>query len=290
MVDYVVVPAGMAFDPNTWDYTLLLPIWGWIIIFLLGVGFVVLVAMVYVWIIMRPVSGYGAVGDSTALSKGSPTQVFSIWKNRSFVIECVWYYGNMLAYGNPLTKMQMWFHNSEKATGVSAEKPVMITRDGFDGTVDFIAEMAVCEIPPLFNSQWGFELVPRTDINGRVVIGEDGTPELKEVERKDDNGIQYMLSTFSDIRTRMSLLEKLYPDGVPIPIYKPYDLSEIYRYTPQNQDSLKFGADIVEEAKEWSRDDERNTPGLFDRFGLLIICGICGIASVGMLWYILPIR
>ena len=289
MSDVLVLPPNMFFDPNLWDYTVLMPIWAWIILFLLFIGFVAFVGMVYVWYIMRAVSEYGSVGDS-ATAKGSPTQVFSIWKNRSFVIECLWYYGNMLTYGNPLKKMQMWFHNSEKATGVSAGKPVMITRDGFDGTVDFVAEMAICQIAPTFNSQWGFEIVPKLDINNQPMTDEYGEVIMVERERKDDNGDPYLLTTFLDIRKRMPLLEKLYPDGIEIPIYQPYDLSTIYRFTPQNQDSLKFGGDIVEEAREWSQEDDKDKPGLFDKFGLLIICGLMGIGSIGILWYILPIR
>jgi len=289
MVDVVQLPPDMFFDPFFWDnQTLLFPAWLWIILIMMFVGFVVFIAMIYVWFIMRPVAGYGSVGDAST-AKGSPTQVFSIWKNRSFVIECMWYYGNLLTYGNPLSKMQMWFHNSEKATGVSAGKPVMITRDGFDGTVDFIAEMAVCEIPPMFNKDWGFELVPKTDINGVHLVDENGQPRYVEQERKDEYGVSYILTTFSDIRRRMPILEKLYPDGIPIPIYQPYDLSKIYRFTPQDQDSLKFGGDIVEEAKEWAVDDDKEKPGLFDKYGLIIICGLLGLASVGLLWYILPL-
>lgn len=289
MADSINLPPNMFFDPFFWDnQSLLLPVWLWIILAMVFIGFVACVAMIYIWFVMRPVSGYGAVGDAST-AKGSPTQVFSIWKNRSFIIESMWYYGNLLAYGNPLAKMQMWFHNSEKATGISANKPVMITRDGFDGTVDFIAEMAMCEVAPRFNREWGTEMVPRKDIDGKILLDDRGEILYKEQERKDENGDPYMLIRFSDIRRRMPLLEKLYPDGVEIPIYQQYDLAKIYQYTPQEQDSLKFGGDIVEEAKEWVREDEQSTPGILDKFALLGVCALIGIASIGILWYILPL-
>jgi hypothetical protein len=283
-----VTDSTLYYNPYLFDYTLIIPVWIWIILILIFVGFVGGIAAIYIFLVMRPVAGYGAVGD-TSTAKGSPTQVFSIWKNRSFVIECLWYYGNLLAYANPLTQMQIWFHNSEKATGTSASKPVMIIRDGFDGTVDFIAEMAMCEIPKRFNTDWGFELVPAVDVDGKPLLDEDGKQMMREVERKDEYGIPYILSSFSDIRKRMPLLEKLYPEGVTIPIYKPYDLSEVYRYTPKNQDSLKYGADIVEEAKEWAKEDDREGPGLIDKYGLVIICGLLGLASTGIVWYIFPV-
>ena len=289
MVDVVsVTDPTLFYMPSLFDYNLIIPVWLWIILIMIFLGFVAAVAMVYVWYVLRPVAGYGSVGDTTT-AKGSPTQVFSIWKNRSFVIECMWYYGNMLAYANPLKQMQIWFHNSEKATGTSANKSVMVVRDGFDGTVDFIAEMAMCEIPKRFNADWGFELVPAVDVDGNPVIGEDGKQMMREVERKDDKGESYLLTKFSHIRQRMPLLEKLYPDGVEIPIYKPYDLSEVYRYTPKSQDSLKYGADIVEEAKEWAREDDKDAPGLIDKYGLVILCALVGFFSTGFVWYIFPI-
>jgi hypothetical protein len=304
MVDVVVqTDPTLFYMPSLFDYNLIIPVWLWIILIMLFLGFVAAVAAFYVWYVLRPVAGYGSVGD-TATAKGSPTQVFSIWKNRSFVIECMWYYGNMLAYANPLKQMQIWFHNSEKATGTSAGKSVMVVRDGFDGTVDFLAEMAMCEIPKRFNADWGFELVPAVDVDGNPmfepvideygnpVMGTDGVPEkrqlMREVERRDVDGIPYILSTFSDIRKRMPLLEKLYPD-VEIDIYKPYDLSEVYRYTPKNQDSLKYGADIVEEAKEWAKEDDKGAPGLIDRYGLIVLCAMIGLATTGAVWYIFPL-
>ena len=304
MVDVVVqTDPTLFYMPSLFDYNLIIPVWLWIILGMMFLGFIAAVAAFYVWYVLRPVAGYGSVGDTTT-AKGSPTQVFSIWKNRSFVIECMWYYGNILAYANPLKQMQIWFHNSEKATGTSASKSVMIVRDGFDGTVDFVSEIAMCEIPKRFNADWGFELVPAVDVDGNpmseTVTDEYGNPVMKdgvpvtrqlmrEVERRDTDGLPYLLSTFSDIRKRMPLLEKLYPDGVDIPIYKPYDLSEVYRYTPKSQDSLKYGADIVEEAKEWAREDDRAAPGLIDRYGLILLCAVIGFFSTGFVWYIFPL-
>jgi hypothetical protein len=304
MVDVVVnTDPTLFYMPYLFDYNLIIPVWLWIIIAMIFIGFIAAIAAFYIWYVFRPVSGYGSVGD-TATAKGSPTQVFSIWKNRSFVIECMWYYGNLLAYANPLKQMQIWFHNSEKATGTSANKSVMIVRDGFDGTVDFISEMAMCEIPKRFNDDWGFELSPAQDVGGKPVFdpvyddegnevrNSDGTFAVKQrfvkVERKDEDGIPYLLSTFSDIQRRMPLLETLYPD-VEIDIYKPYDLSEVYRYTPKNQDSLKYGADIVEEAREWAKEDDKEAPGLIDKYGLVMLCAIIGFFSTGMVWYIFPL-
>jgi hypothetical protein len=304
MVDVVSnTDPTLFYMPSFFDYNLIIPVWLWIILIMIFLGFVALVAMIYVWYVLRPVAGYGSVGD-TSTAKGSPTQVFSIWKNRSFVIECMWYYGNVLAYANPLNQMQMWFHNSEKATGTSAGKSVMIVRDGFDGTVDFIAEMAMCELPKRFNEDWGFEVVPALDIDKKLIFDPlfdaDGNPicdetgvqvqrqRFKEVERKDENDKPYLLKSFVDIRYRMSTLQKLYP-VVEIPIYKPYDLSEIYQWTPRNQDSLKHGVDNVEEAREWAKDDERPAPGLIDKYGLVIVCALVGFFSTGFVWYIFPI-
>jgi len=272
------------------DAQLLMPIWAWIILVLVFVGFVSVLIMVYVWFVMKPVSGFGKVGDA-ATAKGSPTQVFSIWKNRSFVIESMWYYGNILAYGNPLDKMQMWIHNSEKATGVSAKKPVMITRDGFDSTVDFIAEMAVCEIPRIFNEDWGFELVQKTDIKGRVVLDpETDRPIMITRERKDQNGDPYLLSTFADIRKRLALLIKLYPLGIPIPIYQLYDLAKIYQFTPQGQDSLGFGGVLVDDAREWLLENNKEPSSWFAKNAILMICLLVGIVSSALVFVEFPVK
>jgi hypothetical protein len=287
MVVNAGLPAGTILDPFFDAAWLIAPNWFWILFIELFVGFTIVIGMIYIWFIMRPVAGYGNVGDA-ATAKGSPTQTYSIWKNRSFVISSMWYYGNVLAYGNPLKQMQMWFHNSEKATGVAASKPVMITRDGFNGTVDLIAEMAMCEIPKIWNERFGIEKVQRKDPDtGLPMFDASNKPIMVDQERKDNNGKSLVISSFSDILDKWRILQAKFPNGIPIPAYKLYDLSEVYQWTPQDEDSLKFGADIVEEAKEWAKEDDKDKPGFMDKYGFFIICAIIGFGSMGALAYIL---
>lgn len=289
MVDVGSLPPDLFINDVLDSTALVLPIWLWAIMVLAFFGFIIVILMVYVSFVMKPVSGFGKVGDA-ATAKGSPTQVFSVWKNRSFVIESMWYYGNILAYGNPLEKMQMWFHNSEKATGISANKPVMITRDGFDGTVDFVAEMAVCEIPKRFNEDWGLEIVQKTDIKGNPLFDEEsGEAIMITQERKDSQGNPYILASFADIRKRLKILEKLYPEGVPIPIYQLYDLAKIYQWTPQGQDSLEFGGILVDDAREWLLDSDKEKPGWFARNSLLILCLLVGIVTTAIVFVQFPV-
>jgi hypothetical protein len=289
MVD--VLPPEFFYMPEFFDLNLLMPLWAWIILGMVFVGFIAAIAMLYVVLIMRPVSGFGKVGESS-LAKGSPTQVFSIWKNRSFVIESLWYYGNILAYGDPIKKMQMWFHNSEKATGLSAGKPVMITRDGYDGTVDFIAEMAVCEIPKIFNRDYGFEQRQKNEFdpltnNWILSVNEDGSPIMETVERKDKNGNPVAISSFADIRKHMPTLVKLYP-LIPIPIYQLYDLAIIYQFTPQGQDSLEFGGITMDDAKEWLISEDKPPKSWFEKNALLLMCVLMGIISVAFVYMAFP--
>jgi hypothetical protein len=287
---------GYFVDWVFWDNNLIIPVWIWILLILVFVGFVMLVAMVYIWFIMRPVAGYGKAGLPTDVTKGSPTQVFSIWKNRSFVIETLMYYGNLLSYPDCFDRMQMWLHTSERAVGLSAEKPVMITRDGFNRTVDFIAEMAVCELPKIFNRDWGMEEVPKRDINGNPVydklLKEDGTfvnvPVMVTQERKDDEGKPYMLTNFTDIYKRLPLLERLYPEGVPIPIYQPYDLSQIYTFTPKGEDSLKAGGIIVDDAKDWVAEDEGEKAGWLERNAQFLVLGMFCLITTVFVYYAFP--
>jgi hypothetical protein len=285
------LPPNLFVDWGFWDAQLLLPIWMWIIIIMVFVGFWVFVGMLYIWFIMRPVSGYGNVGDNADTAKGSPTQVFSIWKNRSFVIESLWYYGNVLAYGSPTNKMQMWFHNSEKATGISAGKPVMITRDGFDGTVDLIAEMGVCAIPQIFNRDWGMELVPMLDDKKVPVIDpETNKPYMVERERVDRDGRPYALTNYRDIMYRLATLMKLYPKGAPVGIYKIYDLAEIYKFTPKGRDSLKFGGIVVDDALEWAQNNEDEDEGFLSRNSMFLMCLLLGLVSAAFCFFAFPVK
>jgi hypothetical protein len=275
LVDVYNLPPNTAFDPNLMDMNLFgigIPLWMYLMLALLFIGIAMLVVIVIYWFIMRPVASAGSVGD-TSTAKGSPTQVYSIWKNRSFVIDRMWYYGNILAYSNPLQQMQMWIHNSEKATGVAAGKPLMITRDGFNVVVDLIAEMAMCEIPEMFHRDFGWEIVQEMDLDGTPVVDADGQPIMVRRERLDANGKPVALTSFSAIYRALPFLEKNYPAGVPIPIYQPYDLSRIYRFTPQNEDSLKLGVDLVEEAKEWARDEMGRPIGAQPQRDELVIGG-----------------
>jgi hypothetical protein len=149
--------------------------------------------------------------------------------------------------------------------------------------------MAVCEIPRIFNQDWGFELVPRTDINGNEVLDELGQPIMKEQERKDPNGDSYLMATFSDIRKRLKLLEKLYPDGVRIPIYQLYDLAKVYQFTPQGQDSLEFGGVLIDDAREWLLDNDKEPEGWFSKNSLLLLCLLVGIVTTAIVFVQFPV-
>lgn len=299
MVDSISLPPGLFYNPDFLDNTaLVLPVWVWIILLLCFIGFVGICCMGYIYLIMRPCSGFGKVdgkiGDNS-IAKGAPTQVFSIWKNRNFAIETLWYYGNILAYGNPLKHMQMWIHSSEKATGVAAGRPVMITRDNFNGTIDLIAEMAMVALAKNFNKDYGLEKKQKLDPDtGLPLIDYEGNPIYEFVERVDDNGIPIRITSFSDIWNRLGLLEKLYPSGVNIPIYSLHDLSEINQYTPQNEDSLKYGSKIVDDARyDMGSPEEKPNGGIMGfitKNSLLILCLLFGLISTCLVWVIFPVK
>ena len=294
MVDVppIIDPTVFWVDWRFWDNTsLVLPVWMWIAIALVFIGFVSVVGIAYVWFVMRPVAGYNSAGTKQDVPKGAWTQVFSIWKNRSFVIESLLYYGNVLAYPDCLTRMQMWLHTSERAAGLSAEKPVFVCRDGFSGTADFVAEMAVCEIAKTFNEDYGWEWVPKVGPDGAIEtydeVDEWGTViATKQVmirqEVKDDAGNSVCIPDFTGFRYRIPFLQKAYP-VVRIPIYKPYDLSEIYTFTPKGEDALKFGSVIVDDARRWQRKDEGEQPGWLAKNQVFIACcGVCLLFVIGM--------
>ncbi len=297
MTDIIELPPNLFYDPVFFDNTILvLPLWVWIILGLCFIGFVAIICMIYIYMIMRPCSGYGKVGGKlgdNSMAKGAPTQVFSIWKNRNFAIEALWYYGNILSYGNPLKHMQMWLHSSEKATGVAAGMPVMITRDNFSGTVDLIAEMAMVEIPRIYNRDYGFEKILRRDSSGVIETDMDGNPIYDFVEKVGSDGKPVRLTSFSDIWNHLGELEKLYPSGVPVRIYSLHDLSEINQYTPQNEDSLKFGFKIVDDAKHDMTTPGEKKPagimGFITKNGLLIMCLLFGLISTCLVWVIFPV-
>ena len=69
-------------------------------------------------------------------------------------------------------------------------------------------------------------------------------------------------------------------------MYKLYDLSEVYQWTPQDEDALKFGADLVEEAKIWAKEEDKKELGLMDKYGFFIICAIIGFGSSGLCAYV----
>ena len=298
MVDIVNLPSGIFYDPVFFDNTILiLPVWVWLILVICFLGFVGICTMAYVYLIMRPCAGYGKVGgklSDNSMAKGAPTQVFSIWKNRNFAIEALWYYGNVLYYGNPLKHMQMWLHSSEKATGVAANIPVMITRDNFNGTIDLITEMAMVEIPKIYNRDFGFERRPRIGSDGTLETDENGNQVFDIIEKLDSDRKPIRLTSFADIWSRIGYLEKVYPDGIPIPIYALHDLSQINQYTPQNEDSLKMGFKIVDDAKyDMKTPGDKPNSGLMGALaknGLLILCLLFGLISTCLVWVIFPVH
>jgi hypothetical protein len=113
---------------------------------------------------------------------------------------------------------------------------------------------------------------------------------MKEQERKDAQGESYLIATFADVRKRLKLLEKLYPDGVCIPIYQLYDLAKIYQFTPQGQDSLEFGGVLVDDAREWLLDNDKEPQGWLSRNSLLVLCLLVGIVTTAIVFAEFPLH
>ena len=63
--EYIELPPDIFYNPQLFDYTVGLPVWMWIILILVFVGVVSLCIMVYVWLVMKPVAGYGKVKDAS---------------------------------------------------------------------------------------------------------------------------------------------------------------------------------------------------------------------------------
>jgi hypothetical protein len=240
---------------------------------------------------MKPANGYGKAQDTEG-AKGAPTQVFSIWKNRSFVIESLWYYGNVLWSGT-LQKAQMWYHVSEKAVGRAAGLPVVICRDGYDCTVDLIAEMAVVFGAERFNrNPLVTDKVPVQMLDEKTGVqkfDKDGNPQyyLNDkgeqilVERTDNDGVPYRITSNSDFNRRRKIMESMYPKGIDIPTYVLYDPAAIYRYTPKYRDSLLFGQTIVDDAFEMMQERNPNPPSFLAQNAVFLLCLLAGIVMVG---------
>jgi hypothetical protein len=88
----------------------------------------------------------------------------------------------------------------------------------------------------------------------------------------------------------MKLLEKLYPSGIPIKIYDLYDLSEVYAYTPQGQDSLELGGVLIDDARELVQDSDEEKPGWFEKNSLLLVVLVVGIISTAFVYMAFPVK
>lgn len=214
-VDIVAIPSTVYIDPVMDTAIAAIPIWLWVLMFMLfgivGSNF----WWIYKRMIMAPVLGY-----LEAFRNGQPQTIF-LGKNRAFKIKYLEYIDSVLAYKD-VFEISKWLVQSPKSVGRLGGLSTMMVRDNYDYSVDPVAEVAICTL-------------------------------AKEWNIYNENDPMNNYNDFDRLRSS-GKLETQYPDGIVIPLYNIYDPSLIQKYLPQGRSAGTFGSHLTEKARSMRTD------------------------------------
>lgn len=244
-------PSSMIVD-SFFDYAipgLPIPVWLWILIFMVIVIIGTNFWWIYKWLVMKPLAGHGVAARSGNIST---QQVLMFGLNRAFSVQALEYVEKVLSMRDPKL-ISKWLQTSSFAVGTLGYKSVMLVMNIFDQAKDPIAEMAICKACDDFNAG-----------HNKDAIG-DGEHEQA-------------IGNYTDYLKYKEQLISENPDGIEIPIYAMYHPGKIQQFTPKNRTAAKFGGTCIKDAKELSARTEEES--IWVKAAPLIICLIFGIIAM----------
>lgn len=191
------------------------PIWFWLLIFILFAAIITNFWWLYKRMVMLPVLGY-----LDAFKTGQPQTMF-LGKNKAFSIKFLEYVDSVLAFKD-LSQISKWLVQSPTSVARLGGLSTLIVRDNYDYSVDPIAEIAICKLADKWN--YKFKDNPITCYRDYEKFRDDGSLEIE------------------------------YPHGIEIPLYNVYDPSLIQKFLPTGRSAGTFGSHLTSKAREMRLD------------------------------------
>lgn len=237
-IDYHLNPF---FDIDTWWSV---PLWAWMIAFVVGVFIFVLIK----WLRRRAIMG--PVMDYMPAKKGGRREDQQTWmfgKNRSFYIEYMKYHDDgIISYPN-LEKISMWFLRSSNAVGHAGGIKSVIVSDDYDTVRDPVAEIALAEMIRVHNLKY-----PGNEI-----------------------------TNFSGYSQRYKEVMALFPDGeVEVPVYGIWEPSKVQKFMPKNRSAGFNGGMLVRDSRDLNIDVKDK--GFWEKYGILAFALGFSVISIVM--------
>lgn len=288
------IPAGIATSALDWSPIPIppfnIPIWA-IFVF---ISFAALVLVYFKW------SDQSSDLDSIKIwylkmaeLKAGKMQVIRLTRAGNFIPDCMDIFDNILSYGDSEDNINQWKMRSAagiiRIGGISA---ALLSED-FDQNRDPPTEMAICRASRIIDEHMDEIRRALTErynelVSSRIYDGENPAKLIRPIHSYNDYiGKATDKDAAKDEKSGHSLFQWIFPEGVPIHSYTPFNQIESRKFWPSgNSTSAFFGGEnqrIVEEKLVKPNDKQR---GFLEQWGgvalaALIFCG-CLIAGAAI--------
>lgn len=213
--------------------------------------------------------------------KAGKMQVVRLTRAGNFIPDCMDIFDNILSYGDGEENINQWKMRSSagivKIGGISA---ALLSED-YDQNRDPVTEMAICRASQLLDEHMDEFKIALTErynemISAKIYDGENPAKLVRPVHSYNDYiGKDSDKSAAKDERSGHTLFQWIFPNGIPIPSYTPFNQTESRKFWPVgNNTSAFFGGEnqrIVEEKLVKPNDKQR---GFFEQWGGVVIAAM----------------
>ena len=223
--------------------------------------------------------------------KAGKMQVIRLTRAGNFIPDCMDIFDNILAYGDSSDNLNQWKMRSSSGIirigGISA---ALLSED-FDQNRDPPVEMAICRASRLLDENMDNFRKALTDrynelVSSKIYDGENPAKLIRPIHSYNDYiGKASDKDAAKDAQSGHSLFQWIFPAGIPIHSYTPFNQTESRKFWPAgNSTSAFFGGEnqrIVEEKLVKPNEKPR---GWLDQWGGIIFAclAFCGCLIVGM--------
>lgn len=214
-------------------------------------------------------------------------QVIRLSRAGNFIPDCLDVFDNILSYGDSEDNINQWKLRSApgiiRVGGISA---ALLSED-YDQNRDPPTEMAICRASSLLDENidhFRKELTDRYNqlVADKIYSGPNPADMIRPVHSYNDYvGKASDTSAADEMKSGHAIFQWIFPEGIPIPSYMPFNQIESRKFWPYgNSTSAFLGGENLRIVEETLVKPEEKQRGFMEKWGGMLIAGLILIGCV----------